>query len=69
MIVQMIARKKNDLFAYLEYGVLLAVTLTAFFAAWISEFGTWLFAGTAFLIFLYTYFSITKKKGRKRDDV
>lgn len=69
MIVQMLARKKNDLFAYLEYGVLLAVMLTAFFAAWISEFGTWLFAGTAFLIFLYTYFSKAEKHERKDMDV
>lgn len=56
-IIQSIAVKKRDFFAYLEYGVMLAVIVTAFFAAWISIFGTWLFAGTAFLVFLYTYFS------------
>lgn len=56
-VVQNATLRKRDFFAYLEHGVLLAVIVTAFFAAWISTFGTWLFAGTAFLIFLYCYFS------------
>lgn len=67
-IVQDFAVRTKDLFAYLEYGVLLSVLLTAFFAAWISVFGTWLYAGTAFLIFLYTYFSTTKKRGMRDDN-
>ena len=60
-IVQKFAKNKNNLFAILEYGVLLAIILTAFFAAWITEFGSWLFAGTAFLVFLYVYFEVIKK--------
>lgn len=68
-IIQFFVKRKNDFFAMLEYGVLVAVLLTAFFAAWISVFGTWLFAGTAFLIFLYTYFSLTKSKRKKKDKI
>ena len=67
-VVQDFVMRKKDLFAYLEYGVLLAVLLTAFFAAWISEFATWLYAGTAFLVFLYTYFSRANKKERNGKD-
>ena len=68
-IVQFFAKQKNNLFAILEYGVLLSVLLTAFFAAWISVFGTWLFAGTAFLVFLYTYFSLVKNKRDKKEEI
>ena len=57
--------KRHDLFATLEYGVLFAVTLTAFFTPWFTQFGTWLFAGTAFLIFLFVYFSRTKKREKE----
>ena len=64
-IIQYFTQKKKDLFATLEYGVFLAVLLTAFFAAWFTEFGTWLFAGTAFLIFLYCYFSKRKELNRE----
>ena len=66
-IVQKLGKEKNNLFAILEYGVLLAIILTAFFAAWISEFGSWLFAGTALLIFLYVYFEVIKKPKSKEE--
>lgn len=64
-VIQYFTQKKKDLFATLVYGVFLAVLLTAFFAAWFTEFGTWLFVGTAFLIFLYCYFSIKKEPNRE----
>ncbi len=54
--------RRGDFFAMLEYSVLFAVCLTGFFTAWISQFGTWLFAGTAFLIFLYVYLSKNTRK-------
>lgn len=64
-VVQDFAVRKRDLFAYLEYGVLLAVLLTSFFAAWMSVFGTWLYAGTALLVFMYVYLSRKQGKDEK----
>lgn len=54
--------KKRNLFATLEYGVLFSILLTAFFSPWLTQFGTWMFAGVGLLIFLFAYFTRVKRE-------